>query len=132
MKPDPDAAVLEALARKALQRLPAPLREMLADVAVHVEELPDRETLAHFGIRDPYGLLGLYHGVSLPHKSSFISGEGPDVIVLYRRPIIAFWRAGSDSLADIVTHILIHEAGHHFGFSDAEMAAIERGARGLR
>ena len=132
MTPDPDIATFEELARKARDSVPEPMREMLTDVAIHIEEVPDRETLAHFGITHPYGLLGLYHGVSLPHKSSFATGDGPDVIVLYRRPILAFWRGGADSLADVVAHVLIHEAGHHFGFSDAEMAAIEHGARNLR
>ncbi len=124
----PDAAAFEDLASDALAMIPQVLRQNLEDVVFRVEEFPERETLASLGIDNPYDLLGLYQGVNLAEKSSLDLPGPPDMIFLFRRPILAFWREGSDDLANIVRHVLIHEAGHHFGFSDADMELLEQQA----
>ena len=124
----PDAAAFEEMATDALAMIPPELRQNLEDVVFRVEEFADRETLASLGIDSPYDLLGLYQGVNLVDKSSLDLPGPPDMIFLFRQPILAFWREGSDDLADIVRHVLIHEAGHHFGFSDADMELLEQQA----
>lgn len=124
----PDAAAFEALASDALALIPPALRQNLKDVVFRVEEFPDEEMLASLGIGNPYDLLGLYQGVILAEKSSLDLPGPPDMIFLFRQPILAFWREGRDDLADIVRHVLIHEAGHHFGFSDADMELLDRQA----
>jgi predicted Zn-dependent protease with MMP-like domain len=124
----PDAAAFMDLASDALATIPPSLRQNLADVVFRVEEFADAETLASLGIDDAYDLLGLYQGVTLVEKSSLDLPGLPDMIFLFRQPILAFWRAGRDDLADVVRHVLIHEAGHHFGFSDADMELLEQQA----
>lgn len=124
----PDAAAFEGMASSALAMIPPVLRQNLEGVVFRVEEFPDREMLTSLGIENPYDLLGLYHGVNLTEKSSLDLPGPPDMIFLFRRPILAFWRQGRDDLADVVRHVLIHEAGHHFGFSDADMELLEQQA----
>jgi predicted Zn-dependent protease with MMP-like domain len=80
------------------------------------------------GIEDPFDLTGLYEGLPLNQKSVDSSGDLPDRILLFRRPILDEWADGDDSLERLVAHILIHEAGHHFGFSDDDMHALEEAA----
>lgn len=92
---------------------------------VRVEEFADDDTLESLGIEDPWELSGLYHGRPMSEHSSWASGEFPPVITLYRRPILDEWIETGVLLEDLVTHVLVHEVGHHFGLSDAQMAAIE-------
>jgi predicted Zn-dependent protease with MMP-like domain len=92
---------------------------------IRVEEFPDAETEAAMDLESPFDLLGLYRGVALPHKSVGDPQAGIDMIFLYRRPILDYWCDSGDELLDIVRHVLIHEIGHHFGFSDADMERIE-------
>lgn len=122
----PDLEAFRALAGQAYARLPAEFRDMCGDVAVHVRDFPDSETLDAMGIESPYGLLGLYHGVSLDRKSVLDVPYGPDLVFLYRRPILLYAREEGDSVEDVVTHVLVHEIGHHFGLSDDDMERIER------
>jgi len=124
--PLPTADNIEALARTAIAGLPPAFRDPLREVVLKVEEFAAPEVLDGLGIASPYGLLGLYSGISINHKSVWQTPRSPDMILLYRRPILDFWARGSESLARIIRHVVIHEAGHHFGFSDADMAAIER------
>ena len=123
--PPPSAAEIEALARVALARLPEPFASQLTDVVLQVEEFADADVLEELGIDDPFDLTGLYSGRPLTEKSVTDSGALPDRIFLYRRPLLEEWAAEGETLEDLVTHVLIHEAGHHFGFSDADMHALE-------
>ena len=123
--PPPSAAEIEALARAALARLPEPFASQLTDVVLQVEEFADADVLEELGIDDPFDLTGLYSGRPLTEKSVTDSGALPDRIFLYRRPLLEEWAAEGETLEDLVTHVLIHEAGHHFGFSDADMHALE-------
>jgi predicted Zn-dependent protease with MMP-like domain len=124
----PSAHDLDAIARRALARLPSPFHESLGDIVLVVEEIADPDTARSVGVSYPMQLSGLYQGVPLNRQSVNMSGMIPERITLYRRPIIAEWQATSVSLSEIVTHIVIHEVGHHFGFSDADMHALEREA----
>ena len=123
--PSPSAADIEAIARRTLEALPEPFASHLRDVVLLVEEFAGDAVLADMGIEDPFDLTGLYEGLPLNEKSVDISGNLPDRILLFRRPILDEWADGEDSLERLVAHILIHEAGHHFGFSDADMHVLE-------
>jgi predicted Zn-dependent protease with MMP-like domain len=123
--PSPAAADIEAIARRTLEALPEPFASHLRDVVLQVEEFASDEVLAEMGIADPFDLTGLYEGLPLNEKSVDVSGNLPDRILLFRRPILDEWADGEDSLERLVAHILVHEAGHHFGFSDADMHALE-------
>lgn len=120
---------VEALARRAFDALPALFKRHLRSLVLRVEDFPDPDTQAALRLDSPFALLGLYRGVALPHKS--VSDPHPhiDMIFLYRQPILSYCRATGEDLAAVVRHVLIHEIGHHFGFSDADMARIERGSR---
>lgn len=123
--PSPSAADIEAIARRTLAALPEPFASHLRDVVLQVEEFANDEILAAMGIEDAFDLTGLYEGLPINQKSVDISGNLPDRILLFRRPILDEWADGEDSLERLVAHILIHEAGHHFGFSDDDMHALE-------
>lgn len=124
----PDAATIEAMAREALARIPEPFASHLADVVLIVEDFADDETLDAMGIDDPFDLTGLYHGRPVGEKSTFESGALPDRIHLYRRPLLDEWCDTGVSLDALITHVVVHEVGHHFGLSDADMHALEDAA----
>ena len=121
----PSIADIEALAKRALAGLPRSFKNQLGPVVIRVDEFPDGETEAAMRLDSPFDLLGLYRGVALPLKS--VSDPRPeiDMICLYRRPILDYWCESGDDLFAIVRHVLIHEIGHHFGFSDDDMERIE-------
>ncbi|MEO7636143.1 MAG: metallopeptidase family protein [Sphingomicrobium sp.] len=121
----PSAADIEVIARRALASLPAPFAAHLTDVVLQVEDFADEATLAEMGIDDAFDLTGLYEGLPITEKSVEHSGTLPDRIRLFRRPILDEWADGEDSLEHLVAHVLIHEAGHHFGLSDEAMHALE-------
>ena len=121
----PSNAEIEAIARAALERLPAPFAASLGDVVLLVEDFADDQTLREMGIDDPFELTGLYEGVPLTERSVEQSGALPDRVRLFRRPILDEWADGEDTLEHLVTHVLIHEIGHHFGLSDDDMHALE-------
>ena len=121
----PSAADIEAIARRTLNALPEPFASHLRDIVLLVEEFASDEILQSMRIEDPFDLTGLYEGLPLNHKSVEISGTLPDRILLFRRPILDEWADSAETLERLVAHILIHEAGHHFGFSDADMHALE-------
>ena len=123
--PSPTADEIEAIARRTLEALPEPFASHLGDVVLQVEEFASDEILKSMGIDDPFDLTGLYEGLPLNQKSVDISGTLPDRILLFRRPILDEWADGDHTLERLVAHILIHEAGHHFGFSDEDMHALE-------
>ena len=124
----PDAAVIERLADAAIAALPERFRRHLANVVLRVEEFADAEVLDALGIEDPFDLTGLYTGRSMREESSWASGELPPRVHLYRRPLLAAGEDTGVSLEALITHVIVHEVGHHFGFSDAEMHAIEEAA----
>jgi len=121
----PDAALLEQLARRAIAAMPALFREHLDGIAIQIDEFADEEVLADLGIEDPWELSGLYHGRALTEQSVWSSGELPPVIKLYRRPLLDEWVDTGVTLEALITHVIVHEVGHHFGFSDDDMHAIE-------
>jgi predicted Zn-dependent protease with MMP-like domain len=121
----PTPADIEAIARRTLDGLPSPFRESLDDIVLQIEPVADAETARSVGLRHPMQLSGLYQGVSLNHRSVQQSGTLPERITLYSRPIIAEWQSTRFSLEQLVSHIVIHEVGHHFGFSDDDMHALE-------
>jgi len=123
--PAPNAAEIEGIARASLASLPEPFAAHLADVVLLVEDFADEETLQAMGIDDPFELTGLYHGLPVGEKSVERSGDLPDRITLYRRPILDEWADGEESLEHLVHHILVHEVGHHFGLSDEDMHRLE-------
>jgi len=123
----PSAADIEAIARRTLDRLPEPFAESLDDIVLLIEDVASEDTARSLGLRYPMQLSGLYQGVPLNRQSTQQSGMLPERITLYRRPIVAEWQSTSFSLEQLVSHIVIHEVGHHFGFSDDDMHALEDG-----
>jgi predicted Zn-dependent protease with MMP-like domain len=121
----PSLADLEALAERGLATIPAALRRHLGRVVIRVEEFPDAETEQEMELDSPFDILGLYRGVALPRKSVADARAEPDIIFLYRRPILDYWCETGEDLYHLVRHVLIHEIGHHFGFSDDDMERIE-------
>lgn len=126
----PSAFEIEALARAAIGRLPARFAAHLTDVVLQVEEFADEALLAELGIEDPFELTGVYEGVPLHEKSIADSGRMPDRIRLFRQPILDEWIGrGDETLEHLVAHVVVHEAGHHFGLSDETMHALEDAAQ---
>jgi predicted Zn-dependent protease with MMP-like domain len=123
----PDAAAMAAMARRAIAAMPAPFRAQLGDVVFQVEEFADAEALAAVGLDDPWELSGLYEGRPLTEQSIWASGDMPPRIRLFRRPLLDEWIDSGVALDVLIAHVIVHEVGHHFGFSDADMDAIERG-----
>ncbi|MEZ5843460.1 MAG: metallopeptidase family protein [Hyphomicrobiaceae bacterium] len=121
----PDLAAFERLADTAWRALPDHFRAACGDLVIHIEDFATDEVLDHLGIDDPYELTGLYHGVSLEQQSVSDPRPGAAHVTLYRRPILDEWASGGETLGRLVAHVLIHEIGHHFGFSDEDMARIE-------
>lgn len=121
----PGTAHLVALAEQALADIPDFLRRPIASLAIRVEEFADDDTLDDMGIESPFDLLGLYVGVPLTERSFTDSRGQPDTVLLFRRAILDYWCETGLSLADVVRHVLIHEIGHHYGYSDADMERIE-------
>ena len=124
----PTAADIERIGRQVLAELPALFREHVQGVVIKVEEFPDEETEREMELESPYDLLGLYRGVPVGHDSEL----GPprqdvDMIFLYRAPLLDYWCETGEALDDIVRNTLIHEIGHHFGYSDDDMDTIEFG-----
>src|ERR1700719_649112 len=128
----PSLAELELLAADAFRRLPERFRRLCDGLVIRVEDFPTDEVLDTMGAESEFDLLGLFHGVGLPFRSESAPVQMPNMIWLYRRPILDYWAAHEDTLGAIVTHVLVHEIGHHFGLSDADMAAIEEAAEQTR
>lgn len=124
----PSADLIETLATQALDRLPAAFRAHLGSVILRVEDFAEEEVLAEMGIDDPFDLTGLYTGRPVGEKSIAESGAMPDMIHLYRRPLLEEWIETGVALDALITHVVVHEVGHHFGLSDADMHALEDAA----
>jgi predicted Zn-dependent protease with MMP-like domain len=116
---------MEAIAYQEFQHIPKELRSRCAGVAIRVEDFATDEVLDDMGIESPFDLMGLYQGIPLTQQSTLDVRHQPDTVYLYRRAILDYWSEGTDDLRSIVRHVLIHEIGHHFGFSDDDMDRIE-------
>ncbi len=126
MRMAPGLDDLERLAIAAWNRLPQEVRRICGDIVIRIDEFATDEVLDGLDIDSPFDLMGLYQGVSLDQKSTSDMPREPDMVFLYRRAILDYWAETADeSLGDLVTHVLVHEIGHHFGFSDQDMENIE-------
>jgi predicted Zn-dependent protease with MMP-like domain len=124
----PSLAEFEILAGEVFGRLPKKFRELCADIVIQVDDFPSEEVLEEMGAESEFDLLGLFQGVGLPLRSESAPARMPNMIWLYRRPILDYWAEHDDTLGAIVQHVLVHEIGHHFGLSDADMHALEEAA----
>ena len=124
----PSLADIESLADDAWRVIPTRLRHYAKDVVIRVADFPDAEICREMKLESPFDLLGLYQGVALNERSVMDPCTGVYMVFLYRRPILDYWCEYEEDLAHLVRHVLIHEIGHHFGFSDADMEALEREA----
>lgn len=121
---------LAELAGRAFAALPERFRRLAGEVVFRVDDFPTDEVLDELGIADPFELTGLYSGVSLAHRSGFGAEPEPSRVFLYRRPILDEWAERGDvTLEELVTHVLVHEIGHHFGLSDPDIEVIEAQVR---
>ena len=125
----PSLSAIEALAADAYARLPEHFRKLCDGLVIRVDDFPAKDVLDEMKAESEFDLLGLFQGVGLPFRAeSGNTGDMPNMIWLYRRPILDYWAEHDDSLGEIVTHVLVHEIGHHFGLSDEDMEAIEQSA----
>jgi predicted Zn-dependent protease with MMP-like domain len=121
----PDIDAIEALARAALETIPKELRVKVDGVVFRVDDFPDDATCRDMDLASPFDILGLYRGVPLGEKSVSDAPHDVDMIFLYRRPLLDYWCESGEDLEHLIRHVLIHEIGHHFGLSDADMERIE-------
>jgi predicted Zn-dependent protease with MMP-like domain len=121
----PSLAEMETMAHDIFARLPKTFRDLCEGVIIRVDDFPTEEVLDEMGAESEFDLLGLFHGVGLPFRSETDIARLPNMIWLYRRPILDYWAEHDEALGRVVRHVLIHEIGHHFGLSDDDMAAIE-------
>jgi predicted Zn-dependent protease with MMP-like domain len=124
----PSLGEIDAIAQVAYRQLPARFRKLTGELLIRVEDFPTDDVLDSLGLESPFDLLGLYSGVDLARKSVADVSALPDMVFLYRRPILDYWAEHEETLGAIVTHVLVHEIGHHFGLSDADMERIEQDA----
>ncbi|MGD1015560.1 MAG: metallopeptidase family protein [Roseiarcus sp.] len=125
----PSAADIDALAQATFAQLPASFRRLCEGLVIQVVDFPDDQTLDEMGVESEFDLLGLFRGRGLPNRPAVEeTGAMPNMIWLYRRPLLDFWCEDEETLGAVVAHVLIHEIGHHFGLSDEDMAAIEANA----
>ena len=124
----PSLAELELLASDVYRRLPRRFRDLCAGLVIQVDDFPTEEVLDHMGAESEFDLLGLFQGIGLPFRAESDPIQMPNMIWLYRRPILDYWAEHEETLGAVVKHVLVHEIGHHFGLSDADMEAIEASA----
>ena len=124
----PSLAELEVLASEVFVRLPHKFRDLCEGVVIQVDDFPADDVLDEMQAESEFDLLGLFHGTGLPFRSESAPVQMPNMIWLYRRPILDYWAEHEETLGAIVKHVLVHEIGHHFGLSDGDMAALEAAA----
>nr|WP_295661450.1 metallopeptidase family protein [Polymorphobacter sp.] len=121
----PSLADIDALAQAAIERLPDQFRDWLGPVLLRVEDFPDADVIREMSLETDFDILGLYQGRHVGMKGDEPTGALPDIIFLYRRPLLDEWCESGETLDALVTHVLVHEVGHHFGLSDDDMERIE-------
>ena len=124
----PTISAFESLAIEAYGNLPEDFRALPAHLTIEIEEFPDDDIFEYIARETPFDLLGLFEGRGISERFTMETGELPNRIRLYRRPILDYWAENEETLGDIITHVLIHEIGHHFGLSDDDMERIEASA----
>jgi predicted Zn-dependent protease with MMP-like domain len=124
----PSLADIEVLAAQAYARLPAHFRALCEGLVIQVDDFPTEEVVQHMQLDSEFDLLGLFQGVGLPFRAPSAPEQMPNMVWLYRRPILDYWAEHEETLGAIVTHVLVHEIGHHFGLSDDDIDAIEASA----
>src|SRR5205085_11648492 len=124
----PSLEEIEVLAAAAFRRLPQRFQTLCGNLVIRVEDFPADDVVEEMKLESEFDLLGLFHGVGLPFQSESAPVQMPNLIWLYRRPILDYWAEHDETLGKIVTHVLLHEIGHHFGLSDEDIAAIEADA----
>lgn len=124
----PSLAEFEIMAAAAWERIEPEFREVCGDLVIRIEDFALDEVLDELDIESPFDLMGLYQGLSLDKKSTLDTPREPDMVFLYRRAILDYWVESGETLGEIITHVLVHEIGHHFGFSDEDMEDIEQEA----
>lgn len=125
----PSLADMETIAIAAFERLPRRFRELCEGLVIQVDDFPTDEVMKDMELESEFDILGLFHGVGLPFQSESAPQPMPNMIWLYRRPILDYWADHDETLGAIVTHVLVHEIGHHFGLSDDDIEAIEAGVK---
>ena len=128
-KLSPSLQDMELLALEAFALLPEQFRELTGEVQIQIAEFPTEEIMDDLALETPFDLLGLFEGRGIAERWTPQTGEGPNRVTLYRRAILDYWAENEETLGDIVTHVLIHEIGHHFGLSDDDMEHIEQAAQ---
>lgn len=122
----PSLEDFEAMAEEAFRHLPETFRTLCGDLVIRIEDFPDDEVIEAMELETPFDILGLFHGQGLTEMGATReTGQGPNMIWLYRRPILDYWAENEETLGAVITHVLVHEIGHHFGLSDADMEKIE-------
>jgi predicted Zn-dependent protease with MMP-like domain len=124
----PSLEEFEVIATEAFRRLPQRFRAKCEGVVIHVEDYPTDQVLDAMGAQSELDLMGLFQGVGLPFQSDSAPQQMPNMVWLYRVPILLYWAEHDETLGHIITHVLVHEIGHHFGLSDDDMMAIEEAA----
>ncbi|MDB5523327.1 MAG: Zn-dependent protease [Rhizobium sp.] len=121
----PSLEAIEQLAREAYGQLPEDFRALCQDLIIEISDFPDDDVFEDMALETPFDLLGLFEGRGVTERFSVETGEFPNRISLFRRPILDYWSENEETLGDIISHVLIHEIGHHFGLSDDDIEAIE-------
>ena len=121
----PTIGTFESLAIEAYGQLPEDFRKLTGNLIIEIEDFPTDDVFEDMALETPFDLLGLFEGRGITERFSMETGEVPNRILLYRRPILDYWAENEETLGDIITHVLIHEIGHHFGLSDEDMERIE-------
>lgn len=122
----PGISDFESIASAAYQGLPENFRKLCDGVVIHIEEFPDEEVIREMGLESPFEILGLFTGIGMAHDGAVEeTGRLPNAVHLYRRPILDYWAEHDETLGAVITHVLVHEIGHHFGLSDEDMERIE-------
>lgn len=116
---------MEAIAADAFRRLPETFRALCEGVIIRVDDFPSVDVVEEMRLESEFDILGLFQGIGLPFRSESAPTQMPNMIWLYRRPILDYWAEHDEALGAIITHVLVHEIGHHFGLSDEDMEAIE-------